>query len=604
MAPTATSSRAGRARAPGRGVRRVPHRRASRRSCARRSTWARGRSRSSAATRTSGRERFGISGLRRALHAHRAAVPRRRASRRWSGSAPRSSRAGLWEALDTSWLVLDCELLPWSAKAMELIRRQYAAVGAAGRVGAGRDRRRARDRRGARAGRRRAARRARATGPSACDRYCDAYRRYIWPVAGPRRPAARRRSTCSPPSPAPSRAATTAGTSSTATRWSPPTRTGSGAPTAASSRSPTRASEAEATAWWEAMTAAGGEGMVVKPMTFTARGRRGLVQPGIKVRGREYLRIIYGPEYDAPGQLDRLRSRGLGRKRSLASREFALGRRGARALRAPRAAVPRARVRLRRSWRWSPSRSTRACNGTLSAQTRSRDVTFSAAAWGYVRQDNQRFPSRPHPPEIAARQRDLITHGQLLAVGPDAAGDLQTGARGERCTGGTMGSTRSAGHRCHPRRRTRGSARVRPRLGASSSVAGEAPRRLAFPGAADRGRLSSPPEGGRRRRASLPHARAPRPHRPPRHPGHDGAPDVRGPRRRADAAPVGERDPHGRVPGALRGGGDPGCHGALQRPPRPRDTRAGDGAAPDGERGDQEQRRGRLSAAPASPSRS
>ena len=85
------------------------------------------------------------------------------------------------------------------------------------------------------------------------------------------------------------------------------------------------ASEAEATEWWEAMTASGGEGMVVKPMTFTARGRRGQVQPGVKVRGREYLRIIYGPEYDAPDQIDRLRSRGLGRKRSLASREFALG---------------------------------------------------------------------------------------------------------------------------------------------------------------------------------------------------------------------------------------------------------------------------------------
>ena len=52
---------------------------------------------------------------------------------------------------------------------------------------------------------------------------------------------------------------------------------------------------------------------------------KGLVQPGIKVRGREYLRIIYGPEYDAPSQLPRLRSRGLGRKRSLALREFALG---------------------------------------------------------------------------------------------------------------------------------------------------------------------------------------------------------------------------------------------------------------------------------------
>jgi protein phosphatase len=84
-------------------------------------------------------------------------------------------------------------------------------------------------------------------------------------------------------------------------------------------------SEAAATAWWEELTAAGGEGMVVKPMGFVARGRRGQVQPGVKVRGREYLRIIYGPEYDAPDQIARLRARGLGRKRSLASREFALG---------------------------------------------------------------------------------------------------------------------------------------------------------------------------------------------------------------------------------------------------------------------------------------
>ncbi len=55
------------------------------------------------------------------------------------------------------------------------------------------------------------------------------------------------------------------------------------------------------------------------------RGRRGIVQPGVKCRGREYLRIIYGPEYTLPVHLDRLRSRGLGRKRSLAQREFALG---------------------------------------------------------------------------------------------------------------------------------------------------------------------------------------------------------------------------------------------------------------------------------------
>jgi protein phosphatase len=65
--------------------------------------------------------------------------------------------------------------------------------------------------------------------------------------------------------------------------------------------------------------------MVVKPAANLVRGRRGLVQPGLKVRGREYLRIIYGPEYTEPDNLSRLRERGLGRKRSLAVREFALG---------------------------------------------------------------------------------------------------------------------------------------------------------------------------------------------------------------------------------------------------------------------------------------
>lgn len=78
-------------------------------------------------------------------------------------------------------------------------------------------------------------------------------------------------------------------------------------------------------AWWEELTSKGGEGMVVKPIEFIMRGKRGLVQPAVKVRGREYLRIIYGPEYTAPEHLDRLRSRNLGAKRSLALREFALG---------------------------------------------------------------------------------------------------------------------------------------------------------------------------------------------------------------------------------------------------------------------------------------
>ena len=85
------------------------------------------------------------------------------------------------------------------------------------------------------------------------------------------------------------------------------------------------ASEGEAIAWWEELTGRGGEGMVVKPLEFVARGPRGLVQPAVKCRGREYLRIIYGPEYTLPENLDRLRKRGLSAKRSLALREFALG---------------------------------------------------------------------------------------------------------------------------------------------------------------------------------------------------------------------------------------------------------------------------------------
>jgi len=85
------------------------------------------------------------------------------------------------------------------------------------------------------------------------------------------------------------------------------------------------ANEARGTEWWRELTSAGGEGMVVKPMDFVVRGRRGIAQPALKVRGREYLRIIYGPEYAEPQNLDRLRRRGLGAKRSLASREFALG---------------------------------------------------------------------------------------------------------------------------------------------------------------------------------------------------------------------------------------------------------------------------------------
>jgi PNKP adenylyltransferase domain, ligase domain len=85
------------------------------------------------------------------------------------------------------------------------------------------------------------------------------------------------------------------------------------------------ASCAEGIAWWLELTERHGEGMVVKPLQFVVRGPRGLAQPAVKCRGREYLRIIYGPDYTEPENLERLRKRGLATKRNLAAREFGLG---------------------------------------------------------------------------------------------------------------------------------------------------------------------------------------------------------------------------------------------------------------------------------------
>src|SRR5262249_17322670 len=85
------------------------------------------------------------------------------------------------------------------------------------------------------------------------------------------------------------------------------------------------ASVAAGVTWWEELTATGREGMVVKPAETIVLSDRGVAQPGIKCRGREYLRIIYGPEYTTEQNLERLRQRGLGHKRALAAREYALG---------------------------------------------------------------------------------------------------------------------------------------------------------------------------------------------------------------------------------------------------------------------------------------
>lgn len=234
-----------------------------------------------------------------------------------------ADRAGLWERLDSDWVVLDCELLPWSAKAQELIERQYAPVGAAG-VAALRASVSVLETAAARGleldgllerTRGRAAR---------LDGYTQAYQHYNWPVAGLEDLRL---------APFHVLAAESGAFVERDHGWHLELVDALVAADPDWIRRTDRRvvdlldpdSEAEATAWWEAMTGAGGEGMVVKPHAFTTRGRRGLAQPGIKCRGREYLRIIYGPEYDAPDQISRLRARGLGRKRSLATREFALG---------------------------------------------------------------------------------------------------------------------------------------------------------------------------------------------------------------------------------------------------------------------------------------
>jgi protein phosphatase len=232
--------------------------------------------------------------------------------------------AGLWEELATEWMVLDCELMPWSAKAQELIRDQYAAVGAAARgaLGPAVDALRQAAQRGSPVDElleRYAARQ------GLVEAYSDAYRRYCWPVEG-----------IDDLRLAPFHVLATEGAVHVNRDhlWHLETIARIRAAAGGRLLYPTDyrvvdladpAAQAEATAWWEAMTARGGEGMVVKPLSFIAQGKHRLAQPAVKCRGPEYLRIIYGPEYTEPANLQRLRKRGLGGKRSLALREFALG---------------------------------------------------------------------------------------------------------------------------------------------------------------------------------------------------------------------------------------------------------------------------------------
>jgi polynucleotide kinase-phosphatase len=233
--------------------------------------------------------------------------------------------AGLWSELDTDWLLLDAELMPWSLKASGLLRSQYAAVGAAsGAVfpGALAALRGAEDR-GVDVTDLLARQRERADAASA---FTDAYRRYCWTTDGLdgvrlapfQILAVQGRSLAALPHD---------GQLDLLDRLVEHDSTGLLQTTR---RLYVDTGDPESVRagvdWWLEMTGRGGEGMVVKPLGAVVRSTEGrLVQPGIKCRGREYLRIIYGPEYTRPENLDRLRRRFLNHKRSLAIREYALG---------------------------------------------------------------------------------------------------------------------------------------------------------------------------------------------------------------------------------------------------------------------------------------
>jgi protein phosphatase len=231
-----------------------------------------------------------------------------------------ATAAGFWEEFKTDWLCLDCELMPWSAKAQELLKQQYAAVGASGRATLAAEiavlqQAAARGLDVSELLARTTARR------QMMNDYIAAYRRYCWPV-----------NSVADLKLAPFHLLATEGKVHVDQPhdWHMQTlaRLAGGIIIATPFRIidvTTPESEAEGVRWWEELTGRGGEGMVVKPLDFIAKNHRGLIQPAVKCRGREYLRIIYGPEYTAAENLERLRARGLSTKRSLALREFALG---------------------------------------------------------------------------------------------------------------------------------------------------------------------------------------------------------------------------------------------------------------------------------------
>ena len=74
---------------------------------------------------------------------------------------------------------------------------------------------------------------------------------------------------------------------------------------------------------FEEITAARNEGLIIKAPDLLPRGTT--VTPLIKVRAREYPRIIYGPEYGRLEALPGLRKCSTGRKRTMARIGTVLG---------------------------------------------------------------------------------------------------------------------------------------------------------------------------------------------------------------------------------------------------------------------------------------
>ena len=228
-------------------------------------------------------------------------------------------KADIWNILKTDWLCLDCEIMPWSAKARSLLQEQYAPVGASSQYALRSviqalekakldelaEKYRLRE--------------------SAATAYIDAYSRYCWPVY-----------TIDDYKIAPFHLLASEGMTyfSKDHQWHmdmihkicnvDPHWLNMTSYKIVDVNNPQE--YAQGCDWWTGITGNGGEGMVVKPLDFTVtKGNNDLLQPGIKIRGKEYLRIIYGPEYALQENLSKLKERNLGKKRSLALREYALG---------------------------------------------------------------------------------------------------------------------------------------------------------------------------------------------------------------------------------------------------------------------------------------